>query len=359
MKRCLGFVGVGVAVLAWATMAQALDLADVPDSIRTELVAAAETMADGNFLIVGQLHFSDGRAVEGGVCAEAFVNYVGTIDKALTVTSDGWFYTQFPIDAYYAGGTLQIRALGQKPVDIPLTFDADILLIDDTILVPETAYTISGIVTNPAGEPEQGISIGLRFPLATNCWEPLLSMWTDASGRFSFDHLSSAAHRVALGAPIGYVYETIDVASSPTQTASEVSFVLQSKLQVVMDYWYQTDGSRSFDGDSVVSGSVTWPAEGLGFDFEDGHLEGYEADDLRDLDLIQEGGTLYLYCVYQNGTTGFYRSSESMIGSIASASEAGYTTDRTACQVGDVFVVRTSEGHYAKFAIQAIEEMPH
>lgn len=286
----------------------ALDLAEVPEEIRAELASTAEIMADGKFLIVGRFQFSDKRIIEGGGCPEAFVNYIQSIDVFLTVEAGGWFYTRNAIDSYYAeDGNLQIRALGHQPVDLPLTVDADIILVDEILLIPETEYAIEGTVRDAAGEPQQGIVVDLRFPLSNNCWGPLATTRTDEAGRYAFHDLSCAEHRVILGAPFGFVYVTTDIVPQSTEAAEVVDFVLQSKLQMVLDYAYQPDGSRTLFGPNLVTGTITWPAEGMGLDFEDGHLEGYESEDLRDLDLLQEADSLYVRCVYQTGSNGFYR----------------------------------------------------
>ncbi len=347
-------------VASFSLIGMALDLVEVPEEIRAELTSTADIMADGKFLIVGRFHFSDERTIEGGNCPEAFVNYVQAIDEPLKVEADGWFYTWQSIEFCYAeGGVLQIRALGHQPVDIPLTVDTDILLLDDIELVPETDYTIEGMVRDAAGEPVPNIVIDLHFPAATNCWEPIATMRTDDAGHYSFQGLSSAEHRVILGAPFGFVYVTMDITPQSTEEAAIVDFVLYSELQIEINYVYQPNGTRTLTGPGVITGTAMW-ATTHGFDFEDGEPEHYEPEDLRDLELGQDGGELFFRVFYiSEEENGFYQVSGTSFVDVVEADESGYGIRRTPCNVGDVFVVRTYEGHYAKLVVQAIEEMPH
>ncbi len=359
-KRMLVMAVAGLMGLFLSLVGVALDLAEVPEEIRAELLSTADMMADGKLLIVGRLHFSDDRVIEGGGCPEAFVNYVQTIDEPLKVEAGGWFYTWQSIESFYAdGGVLQIRALGHRPVDIPLTVDADIVLIDDIELVPETDYEIEGTVHDAAGEPVPNIVIDLHFPVASDCWEPIATVRTDDAGSYSFQGLSSAEHRVILGVPFGFLYVTTDITPKSTEEAEIVDFVLYSELQIVIDYVYQPNGTRALTGSGVITGTVMW-ATTHGFDFDDGEPEHFEQDDLRDLELIQDGGELFFRVFYTSEEeNGFYQVSDTGFVDVVEAAESGYQIRQTLCNVGDVFVVRTYEGHYAKLVVQAIEEMPH
>lgn len=359
-KQRLVLVIVTILGIAFPLSGLALDLTDVPDEIRIHLTSAADIMADGYFLIVGRLRFEDDRVIEGGGCPEAFVAYVQAVNEQLNVEADGWFYTWRSIEPEYAeDGVLQIRALGHQPIDIPLVVDADILLIDDIELLPETEYTVEGVVIDPVGAPVPNIVIDLHFPEMTNCWEPIATTRTDDAGYYTFQGLSSAEHQVALSAPLGYVYVTADVAPQTASLVAIANFTLYSELRIVIDYVYQSNGSRTLTGSEVITGTATWETT-HGFDFEDGGPEYFEAEDLRDLELVQDGGELFLRVVYiSEEENGFYQVPDTRFVDIVEAAESGYGIRRTLCSVGDVFVVRTYEGHYAKFVVQAIGDMPH
>lgn len=346
--------------LALSAIGLARELSDVPEGIRAQLIEMADTLSDGRFLIVGRFQFSDNRAVEGGTCPDAFVTYVQETDESLAVEADGWFYTRDAIESAHAeGGVLRIRASGHRPIDMPLNVNAAILLLDDIILMPETDYSVQGTVLDAAGDPVPNIQVSLHFPTAANCWEPIAVTHANDVGQYSFEGLSSAEHRVVLGVPFGYLYVTADVQPQSASRSALADFTLYSQLRAVIDYVYQRDGSRTFMGSGAIAGSATWETT-YGFDFDDGAPEYYEADDLRDLELEQDGGNLTLRVVYlSDQENGFYQVTDTDFDAIIEAAESGYGIRRVSVEVGDVFVVRTYEGHYAKLVVRAIEEMPH
>ena len=355
-KKPMGIVIGLLLAIAVPCAGWALGLDEVPEAIRTQLEETAEAMAIGKFLIVGRVVFQDGRGIEGGACAEVQVNFRNAIDVPLAVEAGGWFYTDDVIESDYAeGGSLLVRALGYAPIDLPVTVDGGIIVIDEIALTSETGYAIEGTVRDAAGAPQQGISVDLFFPLSSGCWEPLMSMFTGDDGVYRFDGLSSAEHQIRLGAPFGFVWMMSDTVAQPAVSPAVVDLALIPEMKMEIDYVYQPDGSRDFSGPGVASGTIEWPAQGLGFDFEDGMLEGYDEEDLRDLDLIQDGTSLFVRCVYLTGENGFLKVLDTDFEALTEARVDGYDVGGTLCEVGDVFVVRTYEGHYAKFVILAIE----
>ena len=348
-------LSVGLSVVAAFVAAWSLELDQIPDAIRTQLEETAEIMAPGKFLIVGRVAFQDGREIEGGACAEVQVNFRNAIDVPLAVEPGGWFYTDDVIEEDYAeGGSLLIRALGYGPIDVSVSVDAGIVVIDEIDLIAETGYAIEGTVRDANGVPQQGISVGLFFPLSSACWEPLMSMFTGDDGVYRFDELSSSEHRVRLGAPFGFVGMSADMVALPAETPAVADLLLIPKMAMTFEYMYQPDGSRDFSGPRLVTGTIEWAAQGLGFDFEDGMPEGYDEEDLQDLDLIQDGTSLFVRCIYLTGENGFLKVADTGFEALAEAPTEGYGVNRVLCEVGDVFVVRTYEGHYAKFVIRAI-----
>ena len=351
-KRSAGIVLGCLLAIVLSSAAWALGLEEVPEAIRTQLEEMAEIMATGKFLVVGRVRFQDGREIEGGACAGVQVNFRNAIDVPLAVEPGGWFYTDDVIEEDYAeGGVLRIRALGAAPIDVAVTVNAGIVVIDEIELVTETGHAIEGTVRDAAGAPQQGIFVELFFPLSSTCWEPLMSIVTGEAGTYRFDGLSSAVHHVRLGAPFGYVWMSADEAALPAEAPAVVDLLLIPEMAMTLEYVYQPDGSRDFSGPGLVTGTIEWPAQGLGLDFEDGALEGDDAEDLRDLDLIQDGTSLYFRCLYLTGGNGFLKITDTSFDTIVEAPETGFAVSRTLCEVGDVFVVRTYEGHYAKFVI--------
>ena len=126
-------------------------------------------------------------------------------------------------------------------------------------------------------------------------------------------------------------------------------------LRVAIEYVYQPDGSRRFDTDSVRTGELVWPAGHKGVDFADGRIEGYQPESLRDLELGQERDELFFRNAYVNGRNGFYDAGNIAFDDVHAAKESGYQTRKQRCQAGHVYIVKTYEGHFAKFIVHRIE----
>ena len=68
-----------------------------------------------------------------------------SIDVALTVYPGGWFAAETTIESYYADrGVLVLRAMGHRPVDVPVTGEDPIVFVEEVVLVPEDEYVITG-----------------------------------------------------------------------------------------------------------------------------------------------------------------------------------------------------------------------
>lgn len=334
-------------------------LKDAPPEIQDVIEAAQGPLSEGNFLIIGRASFSDGRPVEGGDCPEVYVAYLRSIEVALAVYPDGWFATETTIASYYAdGGVLVLRAMGHSPVDVPITVEDPIVFVEEVVLVPEAEHIITGVVYDAEGSPIPGLTVDLTFPFSSYCYEPLYSTVTDDAGGFKFSSLSSAEHQVMLGAPHGYVAAWLDVTPHEPDIDEVVELTMHRRLQIVIDYVYQPNGTRTLTGPDAITGTATWQTT-QGFDFEDGGPEYYEQEDLRDLELDQIGGELFFRSVYVTGENGAYRVSNAGFDDVTEAAEAGYGISRTLCVIGGVYVVRTyAELHYAKFIVRAIEPVP-
>jgi hypothetical protein len=89
-------------------------------------------------------------------------------------------------------------------------------------------------------------------------------------------------------------------------------------------------------------------------DFSEGKVEGYEPDDLRDLEVRQDQGILRFRNFYVNGRNGFYDAGLVDFDSVVEANDIGYSTHEKPCLSGHVYVVRTyEEDNYAKFIVQS------
>jgi len=353
----------GLLLLFAAATVAAVDLdevlKDAPQEILDIIEAMQGPLSEGAFLIIGRVSFSDGRSIEGGDCPEVYVAFQRGIDVALAVYSDGWFATETTVASYYAdGGILVLRAMGHSPVDVSIAVEDPIVFVDEVVLVPEAKHVITGVVYDAEGNPIVGLTVDLTFPFSSYCYEPLQSTTTDDAGGFEFSSLSTAEHQVALGAPHGYVAARLDVTPHEPDIDEVVELTMHRRLQIVIDYVYQPNGTRTLTGPNAITGTATWRTT-QGFDFEDGGPEYYEQEDLRDLELDQIGGELFFRSVYVTGENGSYRVSDVSFDAVTEAAESGYGISRTLCIVGDVYVVRTyTELHYAKFIVRAIEPVP-
>ena len=336
-------------------------LKDAPQQIHDIIAMNEGPLNEGEFLIIGKVSFSDARLIEGGDCPEVYVAFQCFSDRALLTLPGGWYVTEYPIESYCAEGALLVlRAVGHRPVDVTITATVEnpIILVEDVVLVPEADYAITGVVYDAEGGPIPGLTVDLTFALSSYCYEPLQSTVTDAQGAFGFSDLSSAAHRVTLGAPHGFIAARLDVEPHKPDVDEVVELTMYPRLQIVIDYVYQPNGTRTLTGPDVITGTATWRGT-QGFDFEDGAPEYYESEDLRDLELSQIGGELFFRSVYVNGENGHYRVADASFDDVIEAAESGYGISRAPCVVGGVYVVRTySELHYAKFIVRAIEPEP-
>ena len=335
-------------------------LKDAPQEILDIIEAMQGPLSEGAFLIVGRVRFSDGRVIEGGDCAEVRIAFRKGIDVALAVYPGGWFSSKRSIAPYYTdGGVLKLRAVGHQPLDVPIMAEEPIVFIEEVVLLPDSEHVITGIVYDAEGLPIPGLTVDLTYPMSSYCYDPLQSTVTDDAGTFEFSSLSSAEHQVTLDAPHGYMAAWLDVTPHEPELDEVVELAMHPKLQIVIDFVYQPNGTRMLTGPDVITGTATWEAWAQGFDFEDGGPEYYEDEDRRDLELSQYDGELFFRTFYVTGENGFYQVSDVDFDDVAEAAESDYGIKPALCVVGGVYVVAThSEMHYAKFIVRAIEPVP-
>jgi hypothetical protein len=310
----------------------------------------------GGFSIAGRVSFSDKRPIRSG--RDVMVNLHCGGDKPLRIYEGGWFLMDRKRLRPLASCRLIARAFGYAPIDSSIDAQEGQITFTrfDMQRLPEDQLaSITGVVLDADGEPFAGARVKVSFPHANYGMSnrPFLEMRTGADGAFAFDGLPSTELKVLAASP-GHAWDTHHFTPKSGEQL-EVELALQATLRIVIKYVYQPDGSRRFDTDSVRRGTIEWTAGRKGVDFSDGKVERYERESLRDLELRQKQKELFFRNVYLNGRNGFYDAGNISFDDLHAAEEAGYQALAQPCKAGHVYVVKTYEGHFAKFIVQRIE----
>ena len=218
---------------------------------------------------------------------------------------------------------------------------------------PESLYQVQGRVTDEKNVPIPNVSIGLGSDL-TGGWGVGPTAQTDNNGSYVLPGL--APRRYTVTANLYMKYEGDWKLVAPTDGARcEANFTLLKIKKVTLDYAFQADGTKSFEGGNLRSGQIVFQKPSFGFIFSEGRAQstGGVSDDLR---LGVEHGQLCFRNFMVNGTVGFYDAGAIPLASVKEAGERDYSTQSRPCVAGHVYVVRTFDGHYAKFAVQDIED---
>jgi hypothetical protein len=220
----------------------------------------------------------------------------------------------------------------------------------------EKLASVSGIVTDEQGKPVAGAWVRLSFPFSSHGTdsEPDMSITTGTDGKYAFEGLSPTEHSLVASAS-DCAYHSIRFAPSAGETATK-NLTLYRNHKIVIDYVYQADGSRSFAGGKLKTGTLEWGNGHQGLDFSDGRVEEYEPKSLRDIEMRQDQDKLKFAIFYVDSEikNGFYDAGAAEFDSVVEAAEKGYDTNPKLCVIGHVYVVRTYEGHYAKFIVKEI-----
>jgi len=361
--KSLGLVACLSAV--WLpTPANAVDYDDFPPALQQILDQRIDALgAEGGICIAGRVALGDGAPISSG--ADVQVNLRHGIDEPLWVYEGGWFIMGRTLSSHYAGPDkgLILRAFGYDPIDASITIlDAEITYLDfEMIKTPaEELASVQGVVTDEDDLPFLGARVTIRFPFANHGYDqhgysyPHMEGTTPQSGEYSFPGLSHAEHVVVASAS-GYAYHSGRF-TPPVGGAAAENRRLYPNRRIVLDYVYQSNGTRSFINGGLDSGTISWLNGAGGLDFSEGEVEGYESGDLRDLELRQDQDVLEFDIFYANGRNGFYDAGAVDLESVVEASVTGYTTRELPCLVGHVYVVRTyEEDNYAKFVVKTDE----
>lgn len=286
------------------------------------------------------------------------VNLYSGVDKPLWVYEGGWFIMGKTLSSHYAGPDkgFVLRAFGYDPIDASITvLDEEMTYLEFEIQKSpaEKLASVTGVVTDDHGRPVEGAHVSISFLFANHGIrnKPYMRTQTGPNGEYSFDGLSRAEHVVNVSKS-GYAYHSGRFTPPASGIAVE-DRKLYPKRRTVIEYAYQADGSRDFTSGDLQTGTIDWLFGEGGIDFSEGQVEGYEPDDLRDLELRQEQGVLKFRVFYANGRNGFYDAGAVPFDSVTEAAETGYVTVEKPCKVGHVYVVRTyEEDNYAKFIVK-------
>jgi hypothetical protein len=345
-------------VPAWA-----IDYNDFPSNLQQILdERLAELEPNGGICIAGSVVMSDGSYIGSG--SDIKVNYYSGIDKPLWVYADGWFISETIPESYAKGSKkVVLRAFGYKPIDASVGVRKGEITYVDLVMdktPPEELASVSGVVLDEKDKPLEGATVNISFPLAyrVDNSQPRMSMTTGPDGKYYFEGLSVTEHHIWAIAS-GFAGDSTNVATRPAEEIM-CELKLYPKLKVVIDYVYQADGSRSFVGSEIETGTIEWiSVSHEGVDFSDGRAEGYEKDSLRDIELAQSGDKLEFFITYVNGTNGFSEIGAADFDSVEEAPETTYAITRRPCVAGHVYVVKTYEGNYAKFIVTSISQVDY
>ena len=346
-------------LLSLCPLAKGIGYSDFPanlQSILDQRIASLNT--GGGICIAGRVTFNDGTPVTGGT--DVMVNLYKGVDEPLWVYSGGWFIMGRTLSSSYAGsgGKLVLRAFKYDPIDLSIVILNGQMTYAEAQMnktAPENLANITGTVTDELERPFDHASVWLGYPFATHGMGtyPSQSLTTSSDGRFSFTGISVAEYYVSASAnEYAYHYDDVIPPSGGTAVADRRLYPIR---RIIIDYAYQADGSHSFTGGDIQAGTIDWLFQSGGVDFSQGRVEGYDPNDLRDLELHQAQDVMQFEVFYVNGHNGFYDAGAVPFDSITQAGTSYSTADRP-CVVGHVYVVRTyEEDHYAKFIVNSNE----
>ncbi len=355
-----------IAVMGWlCSVAGAVTYDDFPPELQLILdERIAELNAKGGICSAGRVVFGDGVPISSA--EDAQVNLHHGIDAPHRMYADGWFIMHRTYSSFYAGENrgFVVRAFGYDPIDAELTvLDGQITYLD-FVLSPtpiDLLASVEGIVTDENDLPFPGAPVVINFPFSnfggssTNGYSyPRMETVSASNGEYAFQGLSTTAHWLISSAP-DYAFHLAVFTPPPGGIAIE-NRRLYPKRRITLTYVHQTDGSRSFAGGALQTGTINWLVGSGGVDFSEGVVEGYEQNDLRDLEMRQDQDVLMFRIFYSTGHNGFYDAGAIDFDGLLEAAESGYSVSPRPCLVGHVYVVRTyEEDQYVKLLVMTDE----
>jgi hypothetical protein len=338
----------------------ALNRTDCPNNLRQTLDQRTEELkSKKGICIAGRVKMSDGAHISSG--EDVKVNFLQGADIPLWVYDGGWFVMDrtFQTGPYPRPAKLMLRAFGYDPIDASVAvLQGEITYLEFEMhkTPDEDLSSVTGIVMNDQNEPFEGAVVHFSFPYASHGMnsEPYGSIITGADGKYSFEGLPAAAQSVVATAP-GYAYHSVHFTPAAGKTTTK-DLKLYKNRGIIIDYVYQADGSRSFAGGDIKTGTIEWVNGNDGVDFSDGRVKEYNYKAPRDIEMRQDQDTLkfQVFYVSSENENGFYDAGVIDFESLTEAAESGYSTMGKPCVIGHTYVVRTYEGNYAKFVVRSI-----
>lgn len=359
MKKIIFCVVVCFLGLAGCT----LNRNSFPSALRPILdqrVAELASREDG-VCIAGRVKMSDGTPIHSG--KDVKVNFLQNVDAPLWIYDGGWFMMdrtfQPQPSPYQRPAKLALRAFGYDSIDASLApLQGQITYLEFVMhkTPVEKLASITGTVINEQNEPIDSARISLSFSFAYNVTndEPRISINTEQDGQYSFEDLSITEHHILVSAS-GYASFSTNVTPLAGRTTTK-NLKIYRNHSIIIDYVYQADGSRSFTGGKLQSGTLEWGNGHQGLDFSDGRVEEYEHGSERDIEMRQYQGLpkFQIFYVDSKIDNGFYDAGTVAFDSVAEAAEKNYDRNAKPCVAGHVYIVKTYEGNYAKFIVKEI-----
>jgi len=332
----------------------ALDYSDFPENLQWILDDRLEELGkQGGICVAGHVSFSDGAQIYD--CGDVEVNLRGTVDEPLPVYYGGWFIMRRILDAKWAGSDKRIvfRAFDHDPVDVPVTIDEGrITYLEATMTktTDEKLCTVKGVVFDENGDPLEGATVSLYFPLC-HFPESELKTVTNSAGEYIYDKVTETDY--TLKAWAGGYADSKDLNFCPSPNSDTVRDLrLYPHHRIYIDYVYEPNDTRRFGSDSPKA--MYWKHDNnvaKGILFSDGAI----TKSGNDLVLVQRQDALYFRNYYGSSeySNGFYDEGLVDFSSVSTASEDPSKYKKYGdCKIGHVYVVKTLEGlRYAKFIV--------
>jgi hypothetical protein len=309
----------------------------------------------GGAVVAGRILGEDGRPAGAGEIVITLGN-----GQSLSLTNDGgWFIHPIPKWALAPSGIQLLAGSFTHEITTTLVSVREGEVSYQTISVkrpaPQELCRIHGTVTDDTGSPVAEVPLYLETNL-TGGWLGSFNprAVSDAAGRYEFRGLAPRQVIIDFAAPprndaFERDYKVCDLSPG---TQSEVNLTLPRSKEVTLDYVFQKDGSRSFQGADLKSGTILFKKPSLGFLFAEGRAHATPVTD--DLRLQWQQGQLVFRNFFTNASVGFYDAGAVKLDSVTEANATGYVIGPRPCIAGHVYVVRTYDGHYAKFLVRSI-----
>jgi len=319
--------------------------------------------ANAGTCVAGRVVLGDGEQIINGEAVKINLNTSAT--WVARVYKGGWFILITTLPPQHASheAVVVIRAFDYEPVDDKGTLSPGAITYLEYVLKPVSPNrraSITGYVIDDNNAPVAGALVGIGYPGAslgysseTGNSEPEQLLLTKKDGGYAFHDLSPGTYRL-WASKRGFATDFFQTILDPGEH-EQLNLLASRNARLDIEFAYQPDGSRRFDRGGTVTGHLAWVNGAGGLDFSDGRVEGYEKDSLRDLEFRQKDGKLLFDISYVGSLrNGFYDAGPVSFRSVRRATTSGYTTAKKPCIEGHVYLVRTYEGHYAKFVVSRI-----